>query len=50
VAADALACSVCLALADRGYQPLKLPPLPIAGCTRAGGCRCRYEPLVTVAE
>jgi hypothetical protein len=50
VAADALACAACLAVADRGYQPLKLPVLPIVGCTRATGCRCRYEPLITVVE
>ena len=50
VARDANACPACLAVADRGYLPLKLPPLPIADCSRAEGCRCRYEPLVTVVE
>jgi hypothetical protein len=50
VARDANACAICLAVADRGYLPLKLPTLPIDGCTRPGGCRCRYEPLITVVE
>jgi hypothetical protein len=50
VAADATACSPCLELADRVYLPSRLPRLPIDGCSRAGGCRCRYEPSVTVYE
>lgn len=50
VAADATACATCLGLADRVYLPSRLPPLPIEGCTRPGGCRCRYEPSVTVYE
>jgi len=50
VAADATACDACTALADRSYLPSRLPDLPIAGCTRPGGCRCRYEPNVTVYE
>lgn len=50
VAADANACRACAALADMVYLPSRLPPLPIAGCTSAGGCRCRYEPSFTVYE
>lgn len=50
VAADATACPACLGLADRIYLPSRLPHLPIEGCTRSGGCRCRYEPSVTVYE
>ncbi len=50
VAADADACPTCLAVADRAYTPWDLPSLPIEGCSRPGGCRCRYEPNVTVYE
>ncbi len=50
VAADSNACPTCLALTDRSYIPSGLPRLPIAGCSAAGGCRCRYEPNVTVYE
>lgn len=50
VAADADACRACLVLTDRSYLPSGLPPLPLAGCERASGCRCRYEPNVTVYE
>ena len=50
VAADSNACPACLAVSDRSYLPSGLPPLPIAGCSRPGGCRCRYEPNVTVYE
>lgn len=50
VAADATACAACLAVADRVYVPHRLPRLPIPGCERAGGCRCRHEPSFTVYE
>lgn len=50
VAAGSDACPACLAVTDRSYLPSGLPDLPIAGCTTAGGCRCRYEPNVTVYE
>ena len=50
VAADANVCPACLAVTDRAYLPSSLPLLPIEGCTAAGGCRCRYEPNVTVYE
>lgn len=50
VAADANACPACLAVTDRSYLPSGLPALPIAGCTAPSGCRCRYEPNVTVYE
>ena len=50
VAADSTACPACLAVSDRSYLPSALPSLPIEGCSRPGGCRCRYEPNVTVYE
>jgi hypothetical protein len=50
VARDANACPACLAVTDRGYLPLKLPVLPVSSCTTPSGCRCRYEPLITVVE
>jgi hypothetical protein len=50
VAFDANACPACLAVTDIAYLPSGLPPLPIAGCTAPRGCRCRYEPNVTVYE
>lgn len=50
VAADDNACPTCLGVSDRSYLPSGLPALPIAGCTTPGGCRCRYEPNVTVYE
>lgn len=50
VAADSGACPACLAVTDRSYIPSGLPRLPIDGCTAPSGCRCRYEPNVTVYE
>lgn len=50
VAADADACGPCAAVADRVYVPSRLPPVPVANCQRAGGCRCRHEPSFTVYE
>ncbi len=50
VAADAEACPACLVVSDRLYLPTRLPRLPIEGCDRLAGCRCRYEPSVTVYE
>jgi hypothetical protein len=50
VAADSTACAACLELADRAYLPSQLPRLPIGSCSRGGGCRCRYEPNITVYE
>lgn len=50
VAEDANACPTCLQLTDRSYIPSGLPDLPLAGCTGPDGCRCRYEPNVTVYE
>lgn len=50
VARDSLACGACAAVADRGYAAWDLPLLPLAACSRPGGCRCRYEPLITVVE
>ena len=50
VARGSDACAACLEVTDRVYLPTHLPPLPIEGCSRPGGCRCRYEPSVTVYE
>lgn len=50
VAFDSTACPACLEVTDIAYIPSGLPPLPIAGCTASRGCRCRYEPNVTVYE
>ena len=50
VAADTTSCAACTAIADRVYAPRKLPTLPVETCSRVGGCRCRYEPSVTVVE
>jgi hypothetical protein len=50
VAAGSNACPACLTVSDIVYMPSKLPALPIAGCTSPAGCRCRYEPSVTVYE
>jgi hypothetical protein len=50
VAADANACAACLTVTDRVYQPRQLPRIPLADCTRTGGCRCRYEPGFMVIE
>jgi hypothetical protein len=50
VARDDRACSACLGIADRGYLPWRLPLLPLGSCTARDGCRCRYEPLITVVE
>ena len=50
VAFDSNACPACLAVTDIAYTPSRLPVLPIAGCTSEQGCRCRYEPNVTVYE
>jgi hypothetical protein len=50
VAADATRCPTCGEWDQQVLMPSRLPALPIAGCTRQGGCRCRYEPNVTVPE
>ena len=50
VARDSKACSTCSALTDRSYIPSGLPQVPIMGCSSPGGCRCRYEPNITVYE
>jgi hypothetical protein len=50
VARDALRCGPCAAIEERGYAPWDLPELPNGDCTRPGGCRCRYEPAITVVE
>lgn len=38
------ACSACLTLI-LGYLLENLPDLPLADCTRSGGCMCYYVPL-----
>jgi hypothetical protein len=50
VAADDNPCHTCRSATDRSYLPSGLPPLPVPGCTAPDGCRCRYEPNVTVYE
>lgn len=50
VAFDSDACPTCLAVTNIAYIPSGLPRLPIEGCTSERGCRCRYEPNVTVYE
>lgn len=50
VAADSNACPACLAVTDRAYLPSGLPLLPIDDCTTLAGCRCKYEPNITVYE
>lgn len=50
VAAGSDACTSCLEVTDRVYLPRQLPELPVEGCSRGGGCRCRYEPSFTVYE
>jgi hypothetical protein len=50
VAVDANSCPACRAVNDVAYLPSHLPRLPIVGCTSDRGCRCRYEPNVTVYE
>jgi hypothetical protein len=50
VNADSLACDACRAVGDQGYLPSGLPRLPVSGCTSLRGCRCRYEPSITVVE
>jgi hypothetical protein len=50
VNADSLACEACRMLGDRGYLPSALPRIPVRDCTSPGGCRCRYEPSITVIE
>ncbi|HYH91747.1 MAG TPA: hypothetical protein VD763_01210 [Candidatus Saccharimonadales bacterium] len=50
VAADSNACPACLAVTDMAYLPSGLPLLPLADCTSLAGCRCKYEPNITVYE
>ncbi len=28
------------------YSKLDVPPLPVEGCSRPGGCICAYEPVL----
>ena len=50
VAADSTRCDACGQFDGQMYTPMTLPPLPVAGCSRPGGCRCRYEANFTVYE
>ena len=50
VAADATRCEPCAEFDGQMYTPSTLPVVPVAGCTRTGGCRCRYEANFTVYE
>ena len=50
VAADSTRCDVCAQYDGQMYTPSTLPVVPVADCTRTGGCRCRYEANFTVYE
>jgi hypothetical protein len=50
VNADSLSCAACRTVGDRGYLPSGLPRLPLSACTSSRGCRCKYEPSITVVE
>ncbi|MEA2622525.1 MAG: hypothetical protein QOH61_1435 [Chloroflexota bacterium] len=50
VAADSTRCESCGRFDDQVYTPSTLPEIPVAECTRASGCRCRYEANFTVYE
>lgn len=50
VAADSRRCEACAPFDGQMYTPSTLPVVPVEGCTRAGGCRCRYEANFTVYE
>jgi hypothetical protein len=50
VAADSTRCAACAEFDGQMYTPSTLPTVPVAGCTRASGCRCRYEANFTVYE
>ena len=50
VAADSTRCAACAQFDGQMYTPSTLPALPVGGCTRSGGCRCRYEANFTVYE
>jgi hypothetical protein len=38
------ACGPCLALNGKTFDTGNAPPLPVPGCVREGGCRCRTLP------
>jgi hypothetical protein len=50
VAADATRCEACGQYDGQVYTPSTLPDVPVPGCSRASGCRCRYEANFTVYE
>ena len=50
VAADSNRCEACAEFDEKMYTPSTLPVVPVAACTRASGCRCRYEANFTVYE
>jgi hypothetical protein len=43
------ACETCRMSLDKVWLPHQAPHIPITGCTRAGGCRCAYFPLMAYA-
>ncbi|MFO1466213.1 MAG: hypothetical protein U1F35_07230 [Steroidobacteraceae bacterium] len=43
VIADGSACQAALALVDTRFLSAEAPRLPLDGCTKVGGCRCRYR-------
>jgi hypothetical protein len=50
VAADSTRCDECGRYDGLMYTPSTLPLVPVSDCSRASGCRCRYEANFTVYE
>ncbi|MEO6351106.1 MAG: hypothetical protein ABIP53_10700 [Candidatus Limnocylindrales bacterium] len=50
VAVDSTRCDACAQFDGQMYTPSTLPLVPVPGCTRTSGCRCRYEANFTVYE
>ena len=42
----AKACPLCRSLQGTYAKDAVIPELPVEGCSCAGGCDCRYEPLL----
>lgn len=40
-------CPVCASF-EGTYEKEKAPSLPIEGCSHPNGCRCFYEPMLTI--
>ena len=50
VAADSTRCESLRPVRRPDVHASTLPVVPVEGCTRTGGCRCRYEANFTVYE